>query len=438
MPRLRDSLALRLALVMAAGLILLQIAVAAVVVWPDGRPLVFRLPPPRDAAAMARALEASPPDVRPLVVDALNRGPMSVEVVPAFPLEPRGAGSQRAPRLARLFDRYGDALQERPFRVQVRRAEGAEGGRIRLLVRLRTGEVMIVQRSQTLVQRVTDRAYVFAFAALTVMLGVLLVSLRTIRPVGALASAARGIADDVRAPDLPEKGVREVRALASALNDLRSRVRDLLDDRTRMLAAIAHDLRTYLTRLRLRAEFISDPDQQARAIADLDEMGQLVDDAMLFARDATQAAGDARSVDVREELAALAARRHEQDQPVRDATEPGERLAVRASPLALRRMLDNLVDNAVRYGGSATLRVRREDQGIAISVEDDGPGAPADALERLTRPFERLEPSRGRGGGGAGLGLAIVAALAESQGGSLMLENRSEGGLRATIRLPAG
>ncbi|MDZ4376311.1 MAG: ATP-binding protein, partial [Phenylobacterium sp.] len=275
-------------------------------------------------------------------------------------------------------------------------------------------------------------------AAVAVMLGVLFVSLRTIRPVGALARAARGLADDVQAPDLPIRGVREVRALSDALNALRGRVRGLLDDRTRMLAAIAHDLRTYLTRLRLRAEFIADEDQRARAIADLEEMGQLVDDALLFARDATGApGGEGRRIALAPELTALVARRRDLNQPVEDVTPLDAALAVHASPMALRRMLDNLIDNALRYGGGARLTARREAGVVAISVEDDGPGAPPEALARLTRPFERLEPSRGRDTGGAGLGLAIVEALAESQGGALTLENRPQGGLRATIRLPA-
>lgn len=439
MPRLTDSLTVRLAAVMVAGLVLLQAAVAAVVIWPDGRPMVFRLPPPRDAAAMARALEASPGDVRPLVLEALNQGPMLVQLLPGFPIEPPGAMANRAPRLRRLFDGYARALAERPFRVQVRRdTDDGQGrlGPVRLLVQLRTGEVMIVQRDQTLVQRFSDRAFLLAAAALAVMLAVLAVSLRTIRPVGALARAARGLGDDVNAPDLPVRGVREVRALSEALNALKHRVRGLLDDRTRMLAAIAHDLRTYLTRLRLRAEFIADPDQQARAIADLEEMGQLVDDALLFARDATRApGGEPETLDVRAEFAALVQRRSELGQPVSDATAPGGPLHVRASPIALHRILDNLTDNAVRYGGSAWLRAWREGEIVALAVEDDGPGAPPAALARLTRPFERLEPSRGRGTGGAGLGLAIVEGLAESQGGSLTLENRPEGGLRATVRL---
>lgn len=443
MPRPADSLAVRLALVLVAGLVLLQAAVVAAAVWPDGRPLVFRLPPPRDAAAMARALEATPAEVRPLVVDALNRGPMSVQLVTGFPIEPQGAAAQRAPRLARVLGRYGEALEGRQFRVQVRQSPGEAGAAaswapVRLLVGLRTGEVMIVQRAATLRQRLSDRALLFALAALAVMLGVLFVSLRTVRPVGVLALAARGLADDVHAPDLPVRGVREVRALSDALNGLRRRVRDLLDDRTRMLAAIAHDLRTYLTRLRLRAEFIGDPEQRERAVTDLEEMGQLVDDALLFARDATRApGGERRRLALAPELAERVARRRELGQFATDATPPGEPLFVLVSPVALRRMLDNLIDNAIRYGGGARLRAWREAEGVAIAVEDDGPGAPSEALARLKQPFERLEPSRGRGTGGAGLGLAIVEALAESQGGSLTLENRTEGGLRATIRLPA-
>lgn len=443
MPRLVDSLAFRLAAVLLVGLVLMQVAVAAVVVWPDGRPLVFRLPSPRDAAAMARALEAAPPEVRPLVVEALNRGPMAVQLVPDFPLEPQGAAADRLPRLRQVFDRYAQALDERPFRVQAQRGSGAgplgRFGPVRLLVRLRTGEVLIVQRSQSLVQRFSSRSLVFAGAVLAIMLAVLLVSLWTVRPVGALARAARGIADDVRGPDLPVRGVHEVRALSGALNELKHRVRGLLDDRTRMLAAIAHDLRTYLTRLRLRAEFIEDEDQRTRAVADLEEMGQLVDDALLFARDATRASGgEARRLDLRPELAELVARRREMDQAVADVTDAAGELAALVSPVALRRILDNLVDNAVRYGGGARLRAWHEAGAILIAVEDDGPGAPPGELARLTRPFERLEPSRGRDTGGAGLGLAIVEALAESQGGRLTLENRPEGGLRATLRLVAG
>lgn len=432
--RLTDSLAARLAGVLLAGLLLLQAAVAAVVIWPDGRPLVFRLPAPRDAAAMARALEAAPSDVRALVLDALNRGPLQVELAPAFPLEPLGAPAARGDRFPRLFGRYHVALEGRPFRVQTRRLSG-ERGPVRLLVQLRTGEVLIIQRSATLVQRVSDRAIVFAVAALAVMLLVLAVSLWTVRPIGRLAAAARGIADDSASPDLPVRGVREVRALSAALNDLKRRVRTLLDERTRMLAAIAHDMRTYLTRLRLRAEFIADDDQRARAVADIEEMGQLLDDTLLFARPTSD--GGPQVADLRKEIGTLVARRREMGQPVDGASAPDGPLTVRATPLTVRRIMDNLVDNAVRYGTAAHVRAWREDRVVLLAVDDEGPGAPPEALARMTEPFERLEPSRGRGAGGAGLGLAIVRALAEGQGGALTLSNRPGGGLSAVVRLPA-
>ncbi|MBW8813700.1 MAG: histidine kinase [Caulobacterales bacterium] len=441
-PRI-DSLALRLAAVMLAGVVVLQLGIVVLAIWPDGRRLDLRLPAPQDAAAMARAVEAAPKDVQPLVVAALNRGAMRVELADPAALETGHDAPATAARITQLLGGYAGALEGRPFEVQARQGQGplrdrlAPGtlGPVRLVVRLRTGQVLLVERTTApLLRRLGDRSLPIALLAASVMLAVLAVSLWTIRPIDALARAAPGIADDVAAADLPVRGAREVRALSTALNALRRRIRALLDERTRVLAAIAHDLRTYLTRLRLRAEFIADPEQRERAAADLEEMGQLLDDTLLFARDAARAEA-AGEVDVRAEVAALAARRRELGQPVEDATADDDAVAARGSPLAVRRMLDNLVDNAVRYGGGARLCVRRDGAAVVIAVDDDGPGAPPEALGRLVRPFERLEPSRGRDTGGSGLGLAIVKALAESQGGALTLENRPEGGLRATVRL---
>ena len=117
--------------------------------------------------------------------------------------------------------------------------------------------------------------------------------------------------------------------------------------------------------------------------------------------------------------------------------EPEIDLRARCSPVTLRRILANLVDNAIRYGKAAHLSAWREGESVWLAVDDDGPGVPPEAFARLMQPFERMEPSRGRGTGGAGLGLAIVKALASSQGGDLVLENRAAGGLRAAIRLTA-
>jgi signal transduction histidine kinase len=256
-------------------------------------------------------------------------------------------------------------------------------------------------------------------------------------PARRLARAARDLAIDIDMPDLPARGATEISMLAVAFNDMKHTIRGLMHERTRMLAAVAHDCRTYLTRLRLRAEFIDDPDQRTQAIHDLDDMNILLDDTLIFAREATTAGGPAVHCDVAAELRSLVKVRQEMGEPVTlSIPYPGE-LEARCAPLALRRMLANLTDNALRYGNVAELSALREDAFVKLSIADRGPGVPADALHRMLEPFERLEPSRGRQTGGAGLGLAIVSALAKSQGGDFKIENKPEGGLRATISLPA-
>jgi len=237
--------------------------------------------------------------------------------------------------------------------------------------------------------------------------------------------------------DLPVTGATEIRILSAAFNDMKHTIRGLMDERTRMIAAVAHDLRTYLTRLRLRADFIAEPEQQARAIEDLKEMGLLIDDTIMFAREAT-GRGDsvAAIIDVGREVRDFISLRQEIGEPV-SGTADGPALMARCAPLALRRILANLTDNALRYGKTARLQTHAEAGKVMIVIDDDGPGVPEDAVARLMEPFERLEPSRGRRTGGAGLGLAIVKALAKSQHGNLRIENRPEGGLRATVILAA-
>lgn len=441
-----NSLAVRIGLIFLVGLIALQVALAVVVFWPGGpgRP-IFNLVGPEDAAAMAQALEAAPPDLQPALVRALNMDATVVRLEPAFPVEDVRQ-VRDAPRLERRFARYAAALEGRPFRVQTqlgarvqRLQEGAfvAAGPVRLLVELRNGQVLVIERTTpTAVRRFVNRAALLGAISLLILGGVFIAAVwQAARPVAGLATGARRLADDLSTPDFPERGAREIKDLAAAFNHMKRTIRRLMDERTRVLAAIAHDLRTYLTRLRLRADFIENPDQRARAIADLEEMGLLLDDTLTFAREATGGRGEASGpLDVGAEVANFVALRRE----LGEAVEDGSRavgLAAECAPVALRRMLANLTDNAVRYGGGARLTAERSDQHIVVRVEDDGPGAPAGALADLTEPFRRLEPSRGRGTGGAGLGLAIVKALAESQGGSLELENRSEGGLRAILRL---
>ncbi|MDF2117737.1 ATP-binding protein [Roseiarcaceae bacterium H3SJ34-1] len=440
------SLTFRIALAFLLGLVLLQIVIAAAIIWPDGRPVMFRLMSPREAAAIASAVESVSDRQRDLVIAALNAGSLIVHVQPGS-LEQ--AEHNAAPYLTELYSRYASELEGRAFRVEARGeqagpahgpARAATPAAVRLLIQLHTGDTLTIERAPVLLQRLTGRLAIIGAAVAGILLLILFYCIhQVVLPARRLAQAAHGLAQDIDMPDLPARGATEINMLSTAFNGMKHTIRSLMNERTRVLAAIAHDFRTYLTRLRLRAEFIDDPQQQAQAIRDLDDMNLLLDDTLIFARETTRVAGKhPEHCDVATEVESLAQIRQEIGEAVTVNIQHAGPLEARCAPLALRRMLANLTDNALRYGKNAELSAWREDAMIKLSVTDRGPGVPADALERILQPFERLEPSRGRQTGGAGLGLAIVGALAKSQGGDLKIENRREGGLRATISLVAG
>lgn len=270
-------------------------------------------------------------------------------------------------------------------------------------------------------------------ALVAVILAALWAVARAARPFGTFAAAAERLGLDVAAPPLTEDGPREIRRAAHAFNVMQGRIRRLVEDRTRMLAAISHDLRTPITRLKLRAEFIDDESERARLLADLDEMERMIAATLIFARD-DAAHEERRAVDVAalvqglvEDCAALGAR----------STYAGpDSLVTQARPLALKRALANLLENAIKYGGQARAILIEADGEVAIIVEDDGPGIPPADFERVFQPFVRLEESRNRDTGGSGLGLAVARAAARAHGGDIHLENMPQGGLRVKLTLP--
>lgn len=223
-----------------------------------------------------------------------------------------------------------------------------------------------------------------------------------------------------------------MRELASAFNDKKAQIRVLIGERTRVLAVIAHDLRTYLTRLRLRAEFIDDPDQQARAVRDIDEMTALINDTLLADRDSAPPSHPER-VTVAQALAEIVDAHRELDEAVTLAPVPDD-LAIAATPLSLHRILDNFIANGVRHGNAVAISAHATGETVDIVVEDDGPGVPVDGLASLGIPFQRFDPSRSRETGGAGLGLAIVRALAERDHAEVFFGQGAPGGLRVKIR----
>lgn len=282
------------------------------------------------------------------------------------------------------------------------------------------------------IAKIVDNRLLFLLAVGMVdILVVFWLAAQTTQPVERLARAVR----EDRLDDLTPGGPREIADLTDSFLQLRLHLRDLIQERTRMLAAIAHDYRTYLTRLELRSEFIDDEEQRRLAGQDLEEMRLLLADTLTFAKESVTDDGGNATCDVRAELATIAAERRERGEDV-GIVKIIRPIEVHASHLSLQRMMANLLDNAIRYGGGrAIVRVRSDNGLVHILVEDDGPGVPTESLARLLEPFERLEPSRARHTGGVGLGLSIVQALAHRYQGMVTLENRKEGGFRAILSL---
>ncbi len=261
---------------------------------------------------------------------------------------------------------------------------------------------------------------------------------RLTEPVRVLAAAAEALGRDVNAPPLPEDGPTETAVAAVAFNTMAARIRRFVSDRTEMLTAIGHDLRTPITRLKLRAEFIDDDELRSKVLSDLDELETMVSATLAFGRDA-RANEPVSSVDLVELLRTIL------DETSDAHPDSAERLTycgpphqtVRARPVALKRALGNLVANAESYGGSARVTmIPPEDGTVAVTIEDDGPGIPASEIDRVFEPFHRLEQSRNRETGGVGLGLPIARNMLRAHGGDVVLKNRPEGGLKAIVTLP--
>jgi len=263
---------------------------------------------------------------------------------------------------------------------------------------------------------------------------VLYVAARNItRPLSDLARAADSVGRDTRpAQPLAERGARELRDAARAFNTMQDRLHRYLDSRTRVLAAMSHDLKTPLTRLRLQVEALENPPMQARIGRELDEMEGMVREALALFRGLDD--GEApTAIDIEELLAQIR----------EEFTDMGAAVTVGGHALrpftgkahALKRCLTNLIANAVKFGTRAEILIE-DGADLVIRVRDRGPGIPEEELERVFEPFYRLESSRNRDSGGTGLGLSIARDVAQAHGGSLQLANAPGGGLEATLRLP--
>jgi len=268
---------------------------------------------------------------------------------------------------------------------------------------------------------------------LMIVIAVVMIAVRlATKPLLQLAQAADTLGSDLGAPPLAEIGPAETRRAAQAFNRMQSRIKRLVDERARALAAVSHDLRTPLTRLRLRAELVDDETLRNQMAADLDSMSAMIDATLNYLR-GLQDNEVSRPIDMNALLQSLA-----EDTAVlgREITLEGHvQLPYTGRLSALRRALQNLIDNAIKYGHSAHLRIEENAAELRIVVEDQGPGIPPAELSRVTEPFYRPDASRSRETGGVGLGLSIVKDIALMHGGELLLTNRSPSGLSAALVL---
>jgi signal transduction histidine kinase len=276
-----------------------------------------------------------------------------------------------------------------------------------------------------------------ALTLLVLLVTVVVLSLVAVRwvtgPLTALAGAAQQLGENIDRPPLPETGPIEVQRAAKAFNTMQQRLSRFITDRTRVLTAMSHDLKTPITRMRLRTEMLEDETLRGKFERDLAEMESMVTQTLEFMRDSSTSEPVQR-VDIMALLESLQA----------DYRDTGKRVDIEGRvgqpypgrPLALRRCITNLVENALRYGGGATIRAGDDPKGIAIRVLDEGPGIAEEELEQAFEPFYRGEASRSRETGGTGLGLGIARNIARAHGGELVLKNRATGGLEALLTLP--
>lgn len=464
---LPDSLFGRLALVLLAGLSSAQLLSAAILFQDRGLGVygASGLQSAQRFGDIVRLLDTIPADQRPPFVHVLSSPNLRIAMADRPLLEPGEGEPEHA--LAGIFHallrRY--LPEDRPFRVRVTEVAaqtsvahpmgpmhgpGMGPAHARHMASMGVfppadlglaAEIPLRDGSWVrLEHRVSKEVFEWP-ERLLLTLGILSLSLVVLaivavrwvaRPLSLLAEAADRLGRDIAQPPLPESGPSEVRRASRAFNTMQSRLARFIEDRTRIVSALSHDLRTPLTRLSLRAELIEDPVLQSSISRDLEEMQRMTKDALDFLR-GVEEREPIQSIDMRALL-----------ENIKDEVEETgaevvlERIQAAPYPgraLALKRCITNVVDNACRYGRRAWATVRDRHDRIEIHIEDDGPGLPEDQLERVFEPFYRLEASRSRDTGGAGLGLPLARNIARAHGGDLTLRNRPGGGLRAILTL---
>jgi two-component system, OmpR family, sensor kinase len=397
---------------------IIQALQGATIVSREGVPLVtYRAAKPPEAYFLGRFGREATQDIQRHFNLAPDQVVVSNEPVhwslPHPPRRPRRPPDYLAQHFAR-----DDHILAAPFKVAIRQPNG---------------QWLVVMPKESFPNAWQLRAMLwFVLSALVLAPFAYLFAHRLARPISAFATAAERLGRDPGAPPIRIDGPLEITQAVNAFNDMQERLRRYVEDRTAMVGAVAHDLRTPLTRLRFRVEGAPD-DLRRKMTADIDQMEAMISATLGFVRDASHPG-------VRERLELVSLVESVADEMAETGLDVGAEtsapVVIEGDPIALRRLVTNLLDNAVKFGLRARARVYAEDNCAVIEVDDDGPGIPEHEREQVFEPFHRGEPSRSRQTGGAGLGLAVVRSVARSHGGDATLENRDEGGLRARARLP--
>ncbi|BDB24197.1 two-component sensor histidine kinase [Cupriavidus sp. TA19] len=379
-----------------------------------------------DVSTSIAILDRVPAAERPQWLPHVNRGNYQYMLGPGLPGVPEM--SEQAQEIA---DRITEASGGR-FPVRVESIPG-QGKRMQAHLTLSDGSPLTIDVHPKPTPVAQWLPYVLVLQLLLLVLCCWLAVRLSLRPVVALANAADALDPNAAGEPLAEAGSTELVRAARAFNAMRERIARFVEERVQILAAISHDLQTPITRMKLRAEMAEDSEDKRKLVHDLDEIETLVKEGLAYARAMHGDGEKASRIDVGSFVESL----------VYDYQDTGKAVtiqqniagAIMTRPHALRRILTNLTDNAIKFGGAAELSVRRDGGAVVIGVLDRGPGIPAEKLESVMQPFVRLEESRNRETGGTGLGLAIAHQLALAIGGSLTLRNREGGGLEAQLRL---
>jgi signal transduction histidine kinase len=448
-PGLPRTLFGRLALVMLAGLLVAQL-LGAYILLRDRASSLYEASGwyiAQRFASIVELMDTLPATQRQLMLRSLNTAALRIRLEDA-PRLPAASADLHVAHLLRLLSRQ---LGQRPVRVAVvghgdtRPVIMHHGPDQPMLMASAPAAFQIETQLRegvwlSMVQELPPDHFLLPGRLLLVLaillLSVIVLSVLAVRwvtrPLVALGEAAEALGRDINRPPLPQQGPKEVRRAAQAFNTMQARIVSYIRDRERFLAAVSHDLKTPITRLRLRAELLEDTALRAKFLQDLDDMETMTAATLDYIRGEYQREAG-QPVAIMALLESIQADRQAMGQNV---SVTGSAAAYPAQPLALRRCLENLIDNAIKYGNEAHVLVKDTAQQLVIRIGDQGPGIPAQQLEDVFEPFHRLEDSRNRETGGAGLGLSIARSIVRAHGGELTLQNRHGGGLEAIVVLP--